>query len=122
MPEKGPLSENIKPIRKMFIAQRGEIAYRAAKTCALRGIPAVIPDTFADSNPLASKLVAANLDNGWELAHLGGTSMEENFTNPQVLIETMKLHDCDAIFLGYGFFPLLKREELKPLYPLLRIA
>lgn len=97
------MSEKLKPIQKLFIAQRGEIAYRAARTCEVRGISAVIADTFADLNPLASELVVANLDRGWELAHLGGTSQEENFTNPKVLIETMKLHNCDAVFLGYGF-------------------
>lgn len=96
-------TEEIKPLQKTFLAVRGEIALRAAKTFAKRGIAAVIPYTFSDSNPLASELVDQNQDKGWELAALGGTSADENFTNPKILIETMKLHGCDSVFLGYGF-------------------
>ncbi len=103
MGEKLATAEHIKPIRKMFIAQRGEIAFRAARACAKKGVPAVIPYTFSDSNPLASELAEKLKDSGWELAALGGTSANENFTNPRNLIQTMKLHDCDAVFLGYGF-------------------
>lgn len=88
-------------MEKLFIAQRGEIAYRAAKTCEARGLSAVIPYTFSDSNPLASELVA--LHTGWELAILGGIRAEQNFANPKKLLETMQLHGCDGIFLGYGF-------------------
>lgn len=95
--------EKVDPLKKTFLAVRGEIAFRAAKTFAKRGIPAVVPYTFSDSNPLASEIAAQNQDKGWELAALGGTSADENFTNPKILIETMKLHGCDSVFLGYGF-------------------
>lgn len=91
------------PIKKLFIAQRGEIALRAAKTCERRGIAAVVPYTFADSNSLASGLAQAHLQDGWELAAMGGTKQEDNFTNRKKVLETALLHGCDAIFLGYGF-------------------
>lgn len=116
--------EEIRPLQKTFLAVRGEIAYRAAKTFAKRGIPAVVPYTFADQNPLASELVEQNIDKGWELAPLGGTSSEENYTNPKILIETIKLHGCDSVFLGFGnlsesaeFVEMCEAEGIRVLAP-----
>lgn len=116
--------EEIKPLQKTFLAVRGEIAYRAAKTFAKRGIPAVVPYTFADQNPLASEIVEQNADKGWELAPLGGTSSEENYTNPKILIETIKLYGCDSVFLGFGnlsenaeFVEMCEAEGIRVLAP-----
>lgn len=96
-------SDRIRPIKRLYIAQRGEIAYRTAKACLKRGIPAVVPYTFSDSNPLASAIAEAHLDDGWGLSAPGGTSQDENFANPQVMLDEIKLHGCDTVFLGYGF-------------------
>ncbi len=90
-------------IKKLFIANRGEIAVRAAKTCEKRGIRAVIPYSFPDSESLATRMADRNIDKGWELAVLGGTSAEETYNNPKKVLETALLHGSDAIFLGYGF-------------------
>lgn len=90
-------------IKKLFIANRGEIAVRAALTCERRKIHAVIPYSFSDSNSLATRMADKNSDNGWELAVLGGTSAEETYSNPKKILEAALLHRCDAIFLGYGF-------------------
>lgn len=90
-------------IKKLFIANRGEIAVRAALTCEKRKIKAVIPYSFSDSNSLATRIADKNSDNGWELAVLGGTSAEETYANPKKVLEAALLHQCDSIFLGYGF-------------------
>lgn len=122
--ERSRPGEEIRPLQKTFIAARGEIAYRAAKTFAKRGIPAVVPYTFADQNPLASEIARQNEDKGWELSALGGTSSEENYTNPKILIETMRLHGCDSVFLGYGnlsekaeFVRMCEEEGIRVLAP-----
>lgn len=90
-------------IKKLFIANRGEIAVRTALTCEKRKIRAVIPYSFSDSNSLATRKADKNSDKGWELAVLGGTSAEETYANPKKILEAALLHRCDAIFLGYGF-------------------
>jgi acetyl-CoA carboxylase biotin carboxylase subunit len=90
-------------IKKLFIANRGEIAVRAALACEERGIKAVIPYSFPDSESLATRMADRNADKGWELAVLGGTGAEETYANPKKILEAARLHGCDAIFLGYGF-------------------
>ena len=90
-------------VKKLFIANRGEIAVRAALACEKRGIRAVIPYSFPDSDSLATRMADRNIDKGWELAVLGGTGAEETYANPKKVLEAAKLHGCDAIFLGYGF-------------------
>ena len=101
--EKLKSPEQIKPIKKLYIAQRGEIALRAAKTCLKRGIPAVVPYTFSDANSLATEIAELHLEDGWELSAIGGTSADENYMDPQALLNEIELHECDAVFLGYGF-------------------
>lgn len=90
-------------IKKLFIANRGEIAVRAARACEKRKIKAVIPYSFTDSNSFVTRIADRNSDKGWELAVLGGVTAEETYGNPKKMLETALLHQCDAIFLGYGF-------------------
>ena len=68
-------------IKKLFIANRGEIAVRAAHACEKRKIKAVIPYAFSDSHSLATRMADRNIDKGWELAVLGGLSAEETYAN-----------------------------------------
>ncbi len=95
--------ESIRPIKKLFIAQRGEIAVRTAQACDKRGIAAVIPVTLTDTNPIASRMALDRLDKGWEIFQLPGSNPNQNFTNPDRIIAAAKAQECDAIFLGYGF-------------------
>src|SRR3989344_744837 len=101
--EKLRSSEQIKPIKKLYIAQRGEIALRTARACLKKGIPAVVPYTFSDANTLATEIAEFHTKDGWELSALGGTSADENYMNHQALLDEIRLHECDAVFLGYGF-------------------
>lgn len=111
-------------IKKLFIANRGEIAVRAARACEKRKIKAVIPYSFSDSHSLATRYADRNIDYGWELAVLGGTSAEETYANPKKMLEAALLHKCDAVFLGYGFLAenhefvrMCKKAGLKVLAP-----
>ncbi len=95
----------------IFIANRGEIAFRAAKTIyerstrLKRSIVATVPDTFTDSNPLARRFAIAHLHEGWQLATLGGARQEQNFSNDKRLVNTALSgpNPCDSMFVGYGF-------------------
>ncbi len=95
-----PTPEVISPIKKIFIANRGEIAVRAARACQERGISAVIPYSLEDANTLVTRIADQE---GWELAAIGGTSAEESYADPDKILEEARFAGCDAIFLGYGF-------------------
>src|SRR3989344_1804895 len=100
MPERLRSPEIIKPIKKLFIANRGEIAVRAIKACEKRGISAVVPYSYSDPNTLATRMAE---ERGWELAAIGGSSQEESYANPTKILQEALLRKCNAIFLGYGF-------------------
>lgn len=92
--------EVIDPIKKLFIANRGEIAVRAIKACEKRGIPAVIAYMKQDKNTLATRMATEKGNNGngaW------GTVEINSYIYPDDLVNKATETGCDAIFLGYGF-------------------
>lgn len=101
MPERLRPPESIKPIRKLLIANRGEIAVRAIKACEKRGVRAVVPYSLSDPNTLATRM--AEEREGWELAPIGGSSQEESYADPAKILDEARSRKCDTIFLGYGF-------------------
>ncbi len=108
-------AEVITPIQKLFIANRGEIAVRAARACQERNISAVIPYSLEDSDALITRIADQQ---GWELAPIGGTSAQESYSDPDKILEEATFRQCDAIFLGYGFLSenadfIRKCEEAK---------
>lgn len=104
--------ENIKPIRRLLVAQRGESAVRALQACEKRlqrgeRIEVVVPRTFSEPNSIASEMVTRHADDGWRIVQLAGTRQEQNFANPdRILMAAQASPDslgCDAIYLGHGF-------------------
>ncbi len=66
---RGPGARQVRPIRRLFIANRGEIARRIARTCDRLGIDVVIPPTdgptaldLLDADAVVAAAVAANAD------------------------------------------------------------
>lgn len=107
-----PITERIRPkeqlavpIKRLFIANRGEIAVRAALACEKRGIEAVIPYSDLDSEreSYVTRLADKHTGDNWALARLEGVSAEDTYANPQAVLNAAKLYECDSIFLGYGF-------------------
>src|ERR1035437_5307716 len=92
-------------INRVFIANRGEVAVRAAKTLAKRGIQAVIPysDLASERESLTTRMADKHQGDGWNLAHLEGLSADQTYCNPQAILNAAKVNGCDSIFLGYGF-------------------
>lgn len=103
--EKLTTPELIRPIKTLLIANRGEIAVRAAKACERRDIRAVIPysELPSERESYATRLADENIERGWELAPLPGINQEESYANPHVMIQTANTFGADAVFLGYGF-------------------
>lgn len=84
-------------IKKILIANRGEIAVRVIRAAQELGIETVQVFSDADADSLAVKLadVAANI---------GLPMATKSYLNMHAILEAAKKHQVDAIHPGYGFF------------------
>ncbi|MCB9452571.1 MAG: biotin/lipoyl-binding protein [Anaerolineaceae bacterium] len=83
-------------IRKMLIANRGEIACRIIRTCREMGIATVA--VYADADAQAWYVEMAD-----EAVHLGGNPPGESYLNGEKIIAAALRSAADAIHPGYGF-------------------
>ncbi|MBS4191231.1 acetyl-CoA carboxylase biotin carboxylase subunit [Bacillus sp. FJAT-49705] len=83
-------------IRKLLIANRGEIAVRIIRACREMGIESVAVYSEADREALHVQLA----DEAYCIGPKASKDSYLNFTN---IISVAKLTDCDAIHPGYGF-------------------
>ncbi len=83
-------------IKRILIANRGEIACRIARTCRKLGIDAVGVYSSADSQSRHVREI------GHSVA-IGGASASESYLNIDKVIAAAKATACDAIHPGYGF-------------------
>lgn len=86
----------MKKIRKILIANRGEIAVRVARTVHDMGITSVAVFSDADKNAL----FARSAD---EAICIGGTHASESYLDQNKIIDAAKKSGADAIHPGYGF-------------------
>ncbi|MCC6873800.1 MAG: ATP-grasp domain-containing protein, partial [Sandaracinaceae bacterium] len=86
----------MRPIRKLLIANRGEIAVRIMKTCQSMGIATVA--VFSDADAGAPFVRHAD-----EAVRLGPAPSAESYLKVDRLIEAAKLTGADAIHPGFGF-------------------
>lgn len=83
-------------IRKILIANRGEIAIRVMRSCYEMGIRSVAVFSEADRN--SRHVLYAN-----EAECIGGASSSESYLDIEKIIAAAKKHKADAIHPGYGF-------------------
>lgn len=83
-------------IRKILIANRGEIAIRVMKTCSEMGIATVAVYSDADKDALFVKQAD-------EAISIGGLQASESYLNQEKIINAAKITGADAIHPGYGF-------------------
>jgi acetyl-CoA carboxylase, biotin carboxylase subunit len=83
-------------IKKLLIANRGEIAVRTIRACREMGIESVAVFSEADREALHVQLAD-------EAYCIGPTSSKDSYLNVTNLISVAKLTACDAIHPGYGF-------------------
>jgi acetyl-CoA carboxylase biotin carboxylase subunit len=86
----------ITKIRKVLIANRGEIACRVARTCQALGIRTVAVYSDADRLSLHTLLCG-------EAVHIGPAPSNESYLIPEKILAAAKETGADAIHPGYGF-------------------
>jgi acetyl-CoA carboxylase biotin carboxylase subunit len=83
-------------MKKVLIANRGEIACRIIKTCKKLGIETVAVFSDADRKALHATLAD-------EAVHIGPSEVNASYLQMDKLIEVAKNTGADAIHPGYGF-------------------
>jgi len=87
---------NVKPIRKLLIANRGEIAIAIARTCAEMGIQTVAVFSNVDRG-------APHARTADEAVRIGPAAARESYLRIDKILEAAQRTGCDAIHPGYGF-------------------
>lgn len=83
-------------IKKVLIANRGEIAVRVIRACRSLGIETIAAVSTADKNSLAAQLAD-------QVVCIGPPKTSESYLNQSALLATAKGTSADAIHPGYGF-------------------
>src|SRR6266545_5961669 len=90
-------------IKRLLIANRGEIALRVLRTARRLGIETVVAHSAADADGLAARLADAAV-------LLGPAPPTESYLSVERVVAAARKTGCDALHPGYGF--LSEREEL----------
>jgi len=84
------------PLRKVLIANRGEIALRIVRACRLRGLGTVA--VYSDVDRTALHVRAAG-----EAYRIGEAPAAASYLNVEAILEAARASGADAIHPGYGF-------------------
>lgn len=83
-------------MKRLFIANRGEIAVRIIRACFEEGIESVLGVSAADTDSLAARLAD-------HVVLLGDAPAQASYLNVDKVVEAAVASHCDALHPGYGF-------------------
>ncbi len=83
-------------MKKILVANRGEIALRVMRTAQKMGVKTVAVYSDVDANARHTRFAD-------EAVHLGPSPSTESYLNMKKIIEVAKALDVDGIHPGYGF-------------------
>ena len=89
-----PNMENM--IKRILVANRGEIAVRVMRSCREMEIESIA--IFSEADRTAKHVLYAD-----EAYCVGGAASKDSYLNIEKIIEVAKTHQVDAIHPGYGF-------------------
>ncbi len=90
-------------MRRVLIANRGEIAVRIVRACFDEGLESVVAVSAADRDSLAAQLAD-------QVVAIGPAAAAESYLSVDRVVAAAKYAGCDALHPGYGF--LSERPQL----------
>jgi acetyl-CoA carboxylase biotin carboxylase subunit len=90
-------------MKRILVANRGEIAVRIVRACFDEGIDSVLASSDVDRDSLAAMLAD-------EVVVIGPWAAAESYLSVERIVAAALAMDCDAVHPGYGF--LSERPEL----------
>jgi len=83
-------------IRRVLVANRGEIAVRVIRACRSLGVESVLAVSVADRESLGARIAD-------ETVLLGPAPATESYLRPELVVAAALGKGCDAVHPGYGF-------------------
>ncbi len=93
-------------LRRILVANRGEIALRIVRAARSLGMETVLAASAADRDSLPAREAE-------RVVVIGPPAARDSYLNPRLIVHTAKATGCDGLHPGYGF--LSERQSLAAL-------